>query len=449
VRLRIALVSAALFLVVGGALLILTHVLLAESLPTPTKAGIGLVITNGPNGPRSINLNTAVGAGKVAAGGNGNTVIGGSSSGRTSARITTHANAIPPRFAPSPVQAGALQHAKHLSKEVAQALQQAQQHVYTYSVDQRNGTLAHLWWFGGIALAVTTLLAFLFSWILARRALRPLHLMSDTARRISHDNLTERIRLGGRPDELTELADTFDQLIDRLQASFAAQAQFAANASHELRTPLAIERTVADVALDDTEPTVEDLQDALRKIRAVGVRSEHLVDSLLTLAKSSLPVEHDVALDLAELVSNQLAKLQPDVEERSLLVAVDCSEAPVSGDAVLIEQAVANLLQNAVRHNVSGGEIHVTTFGDGDSSVLKVENNGDPLDPEVVRHLVEPFRRARAERTAVSEGAGLGLSIVSAIATAHGGAVTLRSRNGGGLCAELRLHSRSIDRPAH
>jgi hypothetical protein len=292
-----------------------------------------------------------------------------------------------------------------------------------------------------LALAAMALGAFALGWVMAGRALRPLSAITHTARRVSEDSLDQRIGLYGPDDELKELADTFDGMLARLDAAFATQHRFVANASHELRTPLAVIRTEVDVALADTDATAEELRAMAERVRDASDRSERLIESLLTLARSEAAVPRQDHVDLAAAVELAIDAVAREIRESGLSVRKQLDHAPVRGDRRLLERLVANLIENAVRHNVRGGWIEVATGVEGDGAVLRVQNGGDRIAPETADRLVEPFERGA--RHARGSGAGLGLSIVRSVADAHGGSLCVEARPDGGLAVSVNLPARS------
>ena len=282
------------------------------------------------------------------------------------------------------------------------------------------------------------------AYVVAGRLLRPLQEITATAQRLSAERLDARLDLPGPRDELTDLADTFDAMLDRLQASFEGQRRFVADASHELRTPLAVMRTEVDVALADPDATVEDLRAAAVVVREATERADRRVDSLLLLARSDrlevdgLPLRERVALPA--VCAEALSAVAGEVRDRRLQVATAYGPAVVVGDPGLLGRLAGNLVENAVRHNVEGGWVRVDTGTLDGTARLQVSNSGAVLDPGEVPGLFEPFRRSGAARTA-RRGAGLGLSIVRAVAAAHGGTVDAQSREGGGLVVTVDLPS--------
>jgi signal transduction histidine kinase len=288
-----------------------------------------------------------------------------------------------------------------------------------------------------IALAAMTALSVLLGWIVAGRALRSLQQITATARRVSQDNLDERIALQGPRDELKELADTFDAMLERLQSAFASQRRFVANASHELRTPLSVMRTELEVTLADPHASNAELRAMAETVHGALDRTERLVQALLTLARSEGAVTRRDPVDLASAARLALEHTARDVQAAELDVAADLHAAPVRGDRRLLERLVANLVENAVGHNRPGGRVSVSTTTRNGHSVVEVVNDGEILDPAVLPGLLEPFQRI--DRGARGDGAGLGLSIVRSVAQAHGGHIALAACSNGGLRATVTL----------
>jgi signal transduction histidine kinase len=288
-----------------------------------------------------------------------------------------------------------------------------------------------------IALVALTGLSVLLGWALAGRVLRPLQRITATARRVSQDNLGERIALEGPRDELKDLADTFDGMLERLSAAFASQRRFVANASHELRTPLTVIRTELDVTLADPDATTAELRAMGETVRDATLATERLIQALLTLARSEGGITRRDAADLAEGARLALVHAGPEASARRLDVRPALDPAPVRGDRRLIERLVANLVENAVRHNHDGGVVEVRTGSAAGRSTVEVRNDGDVVPPEAVASLFEPFQRL--DRGARGDGVGLGLSIVRSVAEAHGGSVELRARASGGLVVRVSL----------
>jgi signal transduction histidine kinase len=293
-----------------------------------------------------------------------------------------------------------------------------------------NGVEMHTSFTGtAIGLAVLTVLSLLVGWFVAGRFLRPLRAITATAREISATNLHRRLGLAGRKDEYGELAATLDDLFGRLAAAFESQRHFVANASHELRTPLTAERALLQVALGDPDADPEALRRACAEVLALGRRQERLIDALLTLASSEQGVEQRLPFDLGSLVSEAVDARQDEAAARGIRLTATVSPAPVVGDPNLVGSLVANLLDNALRHNNSSGRVEVAVGG----NALSVGNDGPVVPPEEIGRLFEPFQQLRGERVGNEGGHGLGLAIVRAIADAHGAVLTAAPRTAGGL----------------
>jgi signal transduction histidine kinase len=288
-----------------------------------------------------------------------------------------------------------------------------------------------LW--SGIALGLMVVISAALGWLMAGRVLRPLRTMTARARRISDDNLHERLALAGPNDELKELGDTFDAMLGRLQSAFEAQRRFVANASHELRTPLTLERTMVEVALADPRADADSLRRACEGVLVAGEQQERLIEGLLTLARSQRGLELEEPVDLREISLRVLAGLRAEPRERSLQITSELTAAGTSGDGRLVERLVANLLDNAVRHNVAGGWVRVWTGLRTGRPTIIVSNSGRRISPDEVERLLEPFRRVGVDRAGDRNGHGLGLSIVAAIAAAHGAMLHTRAQPNGGL----------------
>ncbi len=288
-----------------------------------------------------------------------------------------------------------------------------------------------------LALALTAVLSVALGWIIAGRALRPLRTITAAAREISAARLGERLALGGPHDELRELSDTFDGLLARLEAAFRAQRQFIANASHELRTPLARQRAISQVALADPDATTETLSRAHERVLASGAEQQELIDALLTLALGQAGLDQREPFDLAAVTRQVLTARQPEAQHRNLTLHAALGPAPAMGSPGLAERLAANLLDNALRHNLPCGRVDVTTGICNSRGVLSVANTGPTVPAAALDRLFQPFQRLAAERTSRAEGLGLGLSIVQAIADAHGASITARPQPGGGLLVEV------------
>ncbi|MFD4599774.1 sensor histidine kinase [Streptomyces sp. NPDC058464] len=299
----------------------------------------------------------------------------------------------------------------------------------------------------GVAFAVMVVLSVALGWLMAGRVLAPLRTMTAAARRISADNLHERLAVTGPGDELKAMADTIDGVLARLEGAFEAQKRFVANASHELRTPLTLQQAVVDVTLADPAASVDALRAALLRVRAAGQEQERLIDALLTLARSQRGPERRELVDLAQVV-------QAWLPHAGVRLAARLEHAPVYGDPQLIERLVVNLTDNAVRHNLpEGGWVRVWTGVDAAGRPgLRIANSGPVIPADRAAELFQPFRRLGAEdrvlphartrsrgRGPHQDGLGLGMSIAAAVVAAHGGRVRAHTHPTGGLTVELAL----------
>ena len=287
--------------------------------------------------------------------------------------------------------------------------------------------------YSGVALAVLAVVSLALGWLVADRALRPLRVITSAARVVSASSLDERLSVASAYEEFRELGDTLNGLFARLEAAFESQRRFVANASHELRTPLAAERTVLQVALADPAASAESLRVACRQVLQLGEQQERLVTALLTLAAGQSGLRHREPSDLAEVTSQVVAGRQPDADRGNVRVTAGLGPAVVTGDPALTMSLVANLVDNAVRHNVPGGHVQVTTGTNRRRPWLSVSNSGPVVPPGEVGRLLEPFQQLNGERTRHDGGHGLGMAIVAAVASAHGADLAVRARPEGGL----------------
>lgn len=288
-----------------------------------------------------------------------------------------------------------------------------------------------------VGLAVMVVIALVLGWLIAGRFLRPLRTITATARDISASNLHRRLGLGGRDDEFTELGATLDDLFERLEASFASQRRFVANASHELRTPLTAERTLLQVALADPAATAETLRSTCQDVLALGQQQERLIEALLTLASSERGIEQREPLDLADIAGKVIPARQQEAQRRGIHLDATLATAPAAGDPNLVESLVANLVDNALRHNTAGGWIQIATTTTAGRATITVKNTGPVIPPGEVERLFQPFQRLGSERIRHTDGRGLGLAIVRAIVSAHGATLIPRARPEGGLDIEV------------
>ncbi len=294
-----------------------------------------------------------------------------------------------------------------------------------------------------LALGVMTMVSVAAGWLLAGNALRPLRDITATAQRVSGENLGERIALDGPADELKELADTFDSMLERLDAAFGSQRHFVANASHELRTPLAIMRTEVDVALADPDASTEELRAMGEGVRESIDRCERLIESLLMLARSEAASGRDAVVDLSALAADCVTDLHARAVEMGVEIRDDLQPAWTRGEPALLERAIANLVDNGIRHNEQGGFLEIRSRAERDRVSLVVTNGGPRISAADAQMLTEPFRRLERRR----EGFGLGLSIVRSVVEAHGGTTTVIARETGGL--EVRLELPASPRPTN
>ncbi|KAB8187917.1 HAMP domain-containing protein [Microbispora catharanthi] len=290
-----------------------------------------------------------------------------------------------------------------------------------------------------VALVVLIPVALALGWYVAGRFLRPLRAITSTAKIISAGNLHRRLDLGEPTDELTELGHTLDDLFARLESSFDAQRHFVANASHELRTPLAGLRTLLEVALADPGADADALRSACQEALALGGHQERLVQALLTLATSERGVTRWDTVDLAHVVEGVLASRRDLAREAGIDLAEHLAPAVTAGDPRLLESLVANLIDNAIRHNHADGHVKVTTQTSGAQVALTVANTGPVVPGDQIQRLFHPFQRLAPERHGRRDGYGLGLAIVDAVTQAHRATLTAGARPEGGLSITVRF----------
>jgi len=287
---------------------------------------------------------------------------------------------------------------------------------------------------GGATVLTVWAIATVAIYFIAGRLLRPLRKITVTAEMVAARTMNRRIALEEPPGEVKALADSFDSMLDRLDTAFAGQGRFIANAGHELKTPVAVTRTLVEVAMRRTDSS-PDVQALGANLLVVNAQQEQLIEALLTLARSDSAVTERVPVDLAALAANSINTTMPDAD-----VHVDTAlvTAPTTGDPVLLGQMIRNLVDNALRYNVPDGVVEVATVGRGGRAFLTVANTGPVISEHEIPALFEPFRRLR-DRTGFEGGNGLGLSIVRAVARAHGGDVAAEPRPGGGLVVRVAL----------
>jgi signal transduction histidine kinase len=377
IRLRLTILYGALFLASGAVLLAITYILVARQY-----TGKFFVVSGGLQGPID-----SVSSGLPAPPGTAGAI--------TAAQLTTGANR------------------------------------------QSTAALHQLLLQSGEALAIMAVLSIWLGWLVAGRALSPLRTISNAAREISASNLHRRLALDGPDDELKQLGNAFDELLGRLEASFETQRQFVANASHELRTPLTFERALVEVALADPEATADTLRQMGKDVLSVGEQQERLIEALLTLSRSQRGLDRREPIDLAAITDRAVRT----IEHEGVTVEAKLGPARTIGDPRLVERLVANLVTNAIRHNLLNGWATVRTETRKDRAVLTVTNPGQVIAQDDVTRLFRPFQRLDLERTSNAIGTGLGLSIVAAVATAHAADVDARALPGGGLEIEVGFPS--------
>jgi signal transduction histidine kinase len=400
VRLRLTLLYVGLFLASAACLLVITYFLVAQQLPG------------------TLTLRTS-GSGTAGSSGSSTQLITGG--GSVAAACTPPQGALP----------------------TAEQMNACQQLVQQEGTRLRNDTLDQLLIESGVALGIMAVVSVGLGWLMAGRVLSPLRTITAAARRISARSLHQRIGMTGPDDELKELGDTFDQLLGRLDASFRAQRQFVANASHELRTPLARQRTLLEVALRDRQATNASLRAACERALAAGEEQERLIGALLTLARGERGLDTFEPFDLGAVASGALAAWREEADARGLNVAADLGTAPALGDPRLAERLAANLTDNAIRYNVTGGQVEITAGSRDGRAFLAVTNTGPVIPPDQLSRLFQPFQRldpgprVKAGSSSARGGLGLGLAIVSAIAAAHGAELRAVTRAAGGLAVEV------------
>jgi signal transduction histidine kinase len=393
IRLRLTLLYGGLFLASGAALLAITYVLVRHATD------------------------------KVLVGTRGNTtfVISGTRKSQTASPRSPTVHSVRKGGAQAPAKLTPKQAAAQLRRDRALAK------------GQHDAEMRQLLEQSGVALAIMTALSIMLGWLVAGRVLRPLRTITNAAREISASDLHRRLALAGPDDELTRLGNTFDGLLERLEASFAAQRQFVANASHELRTPLTFERTLLEVALADPNASAETLRRACEQLLANSEHQEELIEALLILSRSQRGLDQREPFDLAAVSENVLATMREQAEHRGIDLNVRFQPAETSGDARLAERLISNLVDNAIRHNHTRGRIDVQTTTKADRSVVSVANSGPIVPADEIERLFQPFQRLGTSRTDHRDGIGLGLSIVKAVAAAHDATLSVQPRPSGGL----------------
>lgn len=418
VRLKLTMTYGGLFLVAGALLLTLNYYLVRNSLGPAPNVGLTFV-AGAPAGVAAPGVVTGPGAGP----GSGAIRVFVGDRGEVVGAVTKAPG--PLGILPEPVTPD--------GRKISDVLQEV-------TDAYRDKTLHELVVKSLQGLGVMAVLSVGFGWAVSGRVLAPLHRMTATARKLSEENLHERIALDGPDDELKELADTFDAMLARLESAFDSQKRFVANASHELRTPLSIIRTEVDVALANPDATPDELRRMGEVVRRATERSQALIDGLLVLARSDRGPAAMAPVDLAVLAEEALAQAAGEAAGAGVELSSRLDPAPTNGDDALLGRLAGNLVENAIRHNEPGGRVDVVTGPAAAASEVRlaVSNTGAVIDPADVDGLFEPFRRLGADRVA-GGGAGLGLSIVRSVTVAHGGRVSARPGPNGGLVVEVLL----------
>ena len=345
------------------------------------------------------------------------------------------ADGLTPRTTPVPGQAATTSGQQALAQALARI---AQLQAQLRQVDPLHQLLVA----AAAALAIMAGASIALGWVVAGRALRPLRAITTATQQISEEDLHRRLAMPGPRDELTNLADTIDGLLARLQAAFEGQQNFVANASHELRTPLAASRTMLEVALADPAASAAALRSACQDVLIEERHQERLIDALLTLARSQRGLDRRKPLDLGEITTDILRTREPDAASRDVTVSASIGSAPVLGDDGLLRQLAANLIDNALRHNVPHGTLSIHVTSDRDHSTLKVANTGPVIAQDEIGRLLQPFQRLSSRRPADDDGLGLGLPIVAAITRAHHATLLVSPGDCGGLNIEASFPAR-------
>jgi signal transduction histidine kinase len=327
-----------------------------------------------------------------------------------------------------------------LTRACEKAFQEGAQQAAT---NQRDRTLSNLYTYSIAGLLGLALVSAGLGWVVSGRVLRPVRRITETAQRASEEHLGERLHLDGPQDELRELADTFDAMLDRLDLAFASQRQFVANASHELRTPLTVMRTAIDVTLAKPTRTPDQLESMAQRVRRAIDEAERTVEALLTLAASNQEIRDTEPIDLATAVEDAIDQMESAASELDLRMECDLNPGSITGDRVLLERMVANLVQNAIRHNLPEGWVRLRTGSDNGHVFMEIANSGPVIPEDLVPQLCDPFRRVTGRLG--RDGVGIGLSIVRSVAEAHHGTLTLVGLPGGGLEVAVRLPATPVD----
>ncbi|WP_159618690.1 sensor histidine kinase [Arthrobacter zhaoguopingii] len=294
-----------------------------------------------------------------------------------------------------------------------------------------------------VVLVLVLVAGALLAWVLAGRMLRPLQAINPAAQVAGTASFDQPVGIEGPRNKVRNLSDTSNDMLSRLDRSFLSHRRFAANASHELRAPLPTTQVLLEVALDDPGLPADELRAVSRRVLETNRRNIETVDALLDLADIDRRPLVAEPVDVARPIDRALADAAPELAARDLHVHVSVPHPLiVLGDEVLLRQAVSNLVRNAVRHNVDGGEVRVALSEDSDAMRLRIQNTGPELDADQVTKFTAPFRRGAGRTISATEsvrGHGLGLAIVSSVVEAHHRTLALSPREGGGLVVDLSL----------
>ncbi len=420
VRWRLTLLYGGLFLISGVALLAITYTLVDNAAVFPQGPRFSLV-RGGPAGALAR-------AEAALAGGDLRNLAAVPSPGPASVPATAQFK-VAGKKVPPPIQR--LLRTPSGQKALGEV-------VYT----QRVADLHQLIIESALALALMAIISTALGWVVAGRVLRPLRTMTTATQEISEANLNRRLAMEGPRDELRQLADTIDGLLGRLEGAFDAQRRFVANASHELRTPLTAVRALLEMVLSDPRATIATFRATCEQVLEESEQEEELIDALLTLAQGQRGIDHAETFDLGAVAREVMDSREGLATASGLTVSHSLEPAMISGDARLVARLASNLVDNAIGHNVPGGQLSVTVRA-GETATLAVTNTGPAVPPEAVERLLQPFQRMTGDRTGHRDGVGLGLSIVVAIAGAHDAALSVRAHPGGGLDVEVRFPSRT------
>jgi signal transduction histidine kinase len=294
-----------------------------------------------------------------------------------------------------------------------------------------------------IALAIMLVASLALGWIIAGRVVSPIRIITETAQNVSSTNLHERLGLTGPDDELKKLGDTIDALLARLEGAFEAQRHFVANVSHELRTPLTVMRAIMQMTLTDPGATTETFRAACRDLMTEGEHAERIIEALLVLARGERGLDHREPFDLADITTQVLQARAHEADRLGLRVGTAIARAPAEGDPRLAERLVTNLVDNAMRHNIPGGQVAVATGTESGRPYISVANTGPEIPQDTLARLFQPFQQLGGHSADLG-GLGLGLSIVQAIARAHDAELTARTRRGGGLHIQAAFPRRRL-----